>query len=127
MNTQPNIVIKIKTTHLKNTPAIENYIRKKIGLFKKFLTHFAHESKELVFDIEVGKTTAHHKHGEVFRAEINFTVGSTVFRAEATEENLYAAIDKAKDEMQMELRRHKNKHNSLLKKSGAEIKKRMRE
>lgn len=120
--TQPNIVIKIKTTNISLTPAIEDYTRKKIGSLDKFLAHYTHESGEFIFEIEVEKTTEHHRHGDVFRAEINFTAGSVNFRAEATKDDLYAAVDEAKDEMERELRRGKNKHIRIARQGGAKLK-----
>ena len=121
-----NIVVKIKATNIEQTPALEEYARKRLSQLEKFLKHYSRESGELVFEIEIGKTTKHHKHGDVFRAEINFTAGGNNFYTESTQENLYAAIDKAKDELARELRRHKNKHHSLVKRGGAQFKKLMR-
>ena len=121
--TEPNTVIKIKATNLTLTGAIEGYTREKLALLRKFLMHYAHESGELIFDVEVEKTTEHHRQGDVFRAEINFTAGSINFRAEATESDLYAAIDRAKDEMERELLRGKNKHIRLVRQGGAQLKK----
>jgi len=117
-----NIIIKVKTTGILNTPAIESYAREKVGSLEKFLPHYTHESGELVFEVEVGKTTEHHKRGDVFRAEINFTAGRIHFRSEAEKDDLYAAIDEAKDEMQRELRRNKNKHIQIARHGGAKLK-----
>jgi len=71
------------------------------------LKHYTNQSGELIFEVDIGKTTEHHRKGDVFRAEINFTAGKKLLRAVAKEADLYAAIDKAKDEMRRELRRNK--------------------
>ena len=121
-----NIVIKIKTTGLELTPAIEDYARRKINMLERFLAHHAKESGELIFDVEIGKTTEHHRKGDVFRAEINFSAGGARLRSEAEKDDLYAAIDEAKDEMQEELQRDKRKVLHFLKRGGAAVKRMMR-
>lgn len=123
MKEDKNVVIKIKTTGIDLTPAIEDYVHKKIDSLKKFFQHYAEESGELLFEIEIGKTTEHHRKGDVYRAEINFNSDSTHVRAEATRDDIYAALDEAKDEMSRELRRNKRKAIHLLKRGGAMFKK----
>ena len=118
-----NIVVKIKATNMNLTPAIENYVRVKLMFLEKSLIFFGKESGELIFEVEIGKTTHHHHKGEVFRAEINFNSDSTHFRSEAVKEDLYAAIDEAKDEMQGDLRKLKSKKFSLMREGGARLKK----
>lgn len=117
------LTVKIKTTNLDFTPAIESYVREKIQMLEKFLRHYSRESGELIFEVEIGKTTRHHKQGNVFRAEINFTAGDTNLRAEAVKDDLYAAIDEAKDDMSRQLRRRKRKDIHLLKRGGVALKK----
>jgi len=118
-----NIIVRIKATNMELTPSIEKYVRVKLKLLEKLLTFYSKESGELKFDVEIGKTTHHHYKGEVFRAEINFNGDGTGFRSEAVREDLYAAIDEAKDEMQRELRKHKDKKFSIMREGGARLKK----
>jgi len=118
----PNTVVKIKATNMELTSAIKDYVEKKIDMLGKFLIHYSKESGELLFEVEVGKTTEHHKRGDVFRAEINFTVGGTLFRTVSVQSDLYAAIDEAKDEMQRDLRKKKNKHIEMMRRGGAKLK-----
>lgn len=120
----PDTIYKttLLVTGLDKTPALEQYVAVKIGLLQKYLPHYGVESREPHFAVEIGKTTDHHRKGFVFRAEINFTAGPVALRSEAVHEDLYAAIDAAKDEMDRELRRHKGKHIDLLKRGGAKIK-----
>src|SRR3989344_1236023 len=121
-NKHREIVIKIKTTGLELPPVIEEYVRAKVGMLQKFFPHYAKESGKLIFEVEVGKTTKHHRTGDVFRAEINFNADGASLRSEATKDDLHAAIDEAKDEMQREMRKHKNREQSLFKRGGTRIK-----
>lgn len=121
------LTIRVKATNLETTPAIERYVRGKLNSLEKFLSHYQSEAGELIFDIEIEKTTDHHKQGPgVFRAEMTFTAGPTQLRSQATSEDLYAAIDEAKDEMKRELRRTKGKHIEIARRGAAKIKKMLR-
>ena len=62
--------------------------------------------------IEAGKPSHHHKSGEVFMAEANLKIGKEFFRATATHEDLHAAINEIKDELERQLRKYKTKHES---------------
>jgi ribosomal subunit interface protein len=112
--------INIKFTNLAATPALSNYVIKKVSSLERLIKNSdtsAHAS------VEVGKTTHHHKEGGFFRAEINLHIAGSNFSASAEEEDLYAAIDKVKDEMMRELRAHKTKQQSLLRRGAAKVKK----
>lgn len=120
------LIIKIQTTNLDKTPALERYVRDKLAMLRKYFNHFTGETDELIFEVEIGRTTEHHKQGEIFRAEINFTAADKLLRAEATEEDLYAAIDEAKDTMEERMRAHKTRHIDRIRKGAAKIKERIR-
>ena len=94
---------------IPSSAAVEEYIEKKLSFLEKLLTHYAEETNEALYEVEVGKTSSHHQKGEVYRAEINFHAGGVHLRAVAIKDDLYAALDEAKDEMQKEMRRHKEK------------------
>jgi putative sigma-54 modulation protein len=102
------------------TPAIKDYVEKRIEHLDKFINP---DKKELpMCYVEIGKTTNHHKSGDLFRAEVTISIGNKSLRAEATEEDLYAALDKVSEEMTEELKSFKDKRLSLIKRGGAKIK-----
>jgi ribosomal subunit interface protein len=81
------------------------------------------EHKDLpICYVEIGKTTNHHKNGELFRAEFTVFIGDKSMRAESEQEDLYAALDLVTDEMSEELRSFKDKKTSVNKKEGAKVK-----
>lgn len=94
--------IQIKTTNIELTPAIEEYIHQKIGSLEKFIGANYYK----IF-AEIGKTTQHHKSGDVFRAEINIDLPGKLIRSEAEEWDLRVAIDRVKDQLQQELKKYK--------------------
>lgn len=110
--------INTKATNITITPAIADYIDKKISMLQKFLK----SAEEVLVNVEVGKTTKHHKSGDVFKAEIHLLAGGEDYYAVVETNDLYAAIDKVKDEVAHELTSKKKKTLRLLRKSGAKIK-----
>ena len=113
----------IKATSMQLTAAISEYLAKRLSALDKFVD--AADDSAMCY-VEVGKVSKHHKSGDVFRAEINLHIGGKSFRAEAEESDLYAAIDKVKDEMVAELRTSKTKRLNLLRRGGQKIKKMLR-
>ncbi len=102
------------------TKAISDYLEKRIAHLDKFVDSDIRES--LMCYVELGKTTKHHKKGDLFKMELTINTGGKSFRAEAEESDLYASIDVATDEMSEELKSFKDKKKSLLKRGGAKIK-----
>lgn len=110
--------IQIKATGIELTDAIRNYADKKLSALDKYFESGA----DPLISIEVGKTTRHHKSGNIFRAEVRISGGVADCYAVSEKEDLYAAIDEVKDEVGKELTTSKKKSLSLLKKGGAKIK-----
>ncbi len=98
------MTINIKTTNLELTDAIRKYAEDKVG---EALSKYTLDIIQA--DIEVGKTSAHHQKGEIFRAEVNVQIPGKLVRAETVHEDLYAAIDKMRDILLEELRKQKEK------------------
>ncbi len=111
--------INAKGTNMKLTSDIKDYLLKKIESLQKFLSK---TDETILFDVEIGKISKHHKNGDVFRTEINLRIAGRNLRAESEMDDIFASIDMAKDEMARELKTNKEKKVSLLKKGGAKIK-----
>ncbi len=111
--------IKITCNNLELTPAIDDYVHKKISLLEKFLT----QKEATICEVEIGKTTRHHKSGDVFKAEVNLIEpGSKQVYAVVEEEDLYAAIEFVRDEVEREIISNKEKRSTLVRKGGALVK-----
>lgn len=101
--------INIKATGIELTPAISDYVNKKVASIEKYLSG---DTSQAVANVEVGKITKHHKAGDIFRAEIHITGGHDIYTEEETED-LYASIDKVKDEIIQKLVHSKDKNITL--------------
>lgn len=105
------MIINIKTKDIELTRAIEDYIDKKIQTLKRFIPDY--ESGIAKASVEVGRTTRHHQAGDIFRAEINLSVGGKLFRVESARDDLYTAIDEVRDDLEREIKRFKEKKDTV--------------
>lgn len=108
----------IKATNISLTPSISEYIEKKINALEKFYK----KEEEIIANVEVGRTTRHHKSGDIFRAEIHINSRGNDYYAAVEKEDLYAAIDEVKDEIVRELTSARKKTLRLFRKGSAKIK-----
>lgn len=109
----------IKSTNMELTEAINGYINKRLEGVKKFTK----EDEELIAYIEVGKTTNHHKQGDVFKAEFNIEISGKKFYTVAEKEDLYTAIDEAKEEIVRQIINLKDRRQTLFKRGATSVKK----
>ena len=114
----------IRGSNITLTDAISDYTEKRLDAIRKYIKEAQLESVHL--DIDLGKTTHHHRSGDIFRAEVNVKIGQNHYRAEATTSDLYAAIDEVRDEIVAELRARKSKTYSLVRKGRRAIKELLR-
>ncbi len=111
------------TKRVKLTEEVQAYVEKRFGTFEKLL---GTASKNALCEVEL-KRSSSQKTGDVFYAEANLDTKGALHRATAQGETLEAAVDEVKHELQKELRRAKRKKETMERKGGAEVKKRVRE
>ena len=111
--------IKIRSKNFDITPAIDDYITSKISSLDKFLN----QGDEALCEVEIGRTTRHHKSGDIFRAEVNIIQpGNKQVYVVAEEVDLYTAIDVVRDEAERSIVSRKNKYRTLFKKGAVRVK-----
>lgn len=116
--------IEIKVTNFKLTSAIERYAIEKINSLDRFIDENLLKQGEdsVVAYIELAMTTRHHHKGDIFRAEVDVRLPRKVVRAEAESSDIMAAIDEVKDELALELKKYKEKKESIFKKGSRILK-----
>ncbi len=136
--------IIIKTSKIKLSPSIQQYIFEKIGGLEKFISPLSVlktkrmkkfiESKknEFVQKIEtdriealvrIEKTSAHHRKGDVFKVKTNFQFSGKNIIAESVKDNLFPAIDEVKQELQKEIKHYHKRQISRYKRRARALKK----
>jgi ribosomal subunit interface protein len=108
--------ITIKTTLIELTPALSDYAEKRLGSITKYT-----EGTPLIA-VEIGKTTMHHRNGDIFRAEVNITTAlGKQYRAVSEKTDLYEAIDDVRTEIIGELKAGKSKSQTLFRRGAQKI------
>jgi len=113
--------INIKATGIELTPAISDYVYKKISTIEKYV---GAGGANAIAQVEVGKNTRHHKAGNIFHAEVHIVGAGLDLYAVSDTEDLYVAIDTVKDEIVHNVVQLKDKRETLARK-GAEMMKNM--
>lgn len=97
------------------TGAIKDYVEGKISGLEKFYDHIIRAN------VTVGVENHHHLKGDVFIAECKLEVpGRDVF-ASKNEKTLYKAVDKVRDYLEAELKKHKTKEREKDKKDKRQV------
>ena len=117
--------INIKATNFQLTPELENYVDSKLSHVQKFLN--LQGDQEVIAYVEIEKVAgAHHRQGNIFRAEINLNFRGTTFRASETREEFFVAIDEVVQELIRQIRKTKERRIDLVRRGGKMLKKLLR-
>ena len=109
----------IKATGIDLTPAITDYVNKKIESIQKFVG----ADQDISIYVEVGKTTKHHKQGDYFKAEFDVKIEGESFFTSSEKSDLYKAIDDSKEEIIRRIMNFKKRKNTLFKRGSMSVKK----
>jgi ribosome-associated translation inhibitor RaiA len=110
----------LKVTNMSLTAEDTDYLDKRLGLLDKLI--LVENRETAMLDVEVGRTTAHHQSGDVYRAEFNLHVGSKHFRSVSEKSDLLSAIDDAKDQLAEELRTSHDKQLTIARRGAKMVK-----
>lgn len=96
---------RIKATSINLTPYLEKLIKEKMADIAKVLRG----ETVLIAEIEVGLNSKHHQKGDIYRAEIQIEVPGRLFRAVSEKDDFRSALTDAKNEIEEQIIKHKNK------------------
>lgn len=97
--------INLKASKFELTEAITAYCQTKMDMLDKYLGDIA----VINCDFEIAKAVGGQNKGDIFRAEVNLEVPRKLLRVEKTEKDLYKAIDKVKDHLELVIKKYKEK------------------
>lgn len=100
------------------TDAISNHVNKRLEEIEKFINQ---ENHSIVY-VEVGKTTKHHKQGDVYKAEFNIKTNEENYFTVSEKDDLYKAIDDAKEEIIKKIVSNKDRKMTLFRRGASKIK-----
>ncbi len=111
--------IVTRANNLEITPALRDYLDKRLGSLSKLVKSGHNENIET--RVELGRISFHHRKGEVYFAEINLRLGKNLLRAHQESISIYSAIDEAKDELRTELLKFKGKRETILRRGARSV------
>ncbi|MEK7208772.1 MAG: ribosome-associated translation inhibitor RaiA [Patescibacteria group bacterium] len=114
--------INFKGTNLELNDQLRSYVLLKLEALDKILA-LERIKDEGLATVELGRVNQHHKHGDVFRAEINLHWSGRYFRAEAESGDLYAAVDEVKDELLREIKSQRQRQGTIVRRGARLVKK----
>ncbi len=113
--------IRIKTTDYQLVPETSSYLDERIAAIER---HLGPDADSARVEVEIGRAAGKARHGEyLWFAEFNVSApGMPSIHAKNHEDSINAAIDQAKEEVVVQLRRSKQAHRRVLRKTGAALK-----
>src|SRR3989339_527401 len=115
--------INLQGKNMEITPAIHNYVVKRVTNLEKLLSSIEKNGGEIRVNFEVGKSTKHHKAGEVFHSDCLININGKKFYYGSDQEDLYESVDDVKERLYEEIRRNKDRKQTLFKRGAASVKK----
>ncbi len=110
------MTISIKATNMELTEALKDYAEKRLGSIAKYGSIAA-------IDADLGKSTNHHRNGDIFIASVNVETSlGKMYHADTEKSDLYEAIDVVRDELAREIKSAKGKEHSLFKRGAQRVK-----
>ena len=118
--------INLQGKNFELTETIKDYILKRVTNLEKLLSTIETRGGEIMVNFEVGKSTKHHKSGIVFHSDCLININGKKFYSSSDKEDLYQAIDEIRESLFNEIRKNKDRRQTLFKRGAASIKKMMK-
>ncbi len=118
--------INLQGKNMELTPAIKDYVYKRVTNLEKLLSAIEARGGEVVVNFEVGKATLHHKSGVVFHSDCLIKIDGKSFYYGSNKEDLYQAIDEIRESLYEEIRRDKDRGSTLFRRGARSVKKMMK-
>jgi putative sigma-54 modulation protein len=94
-------IYKFTGRNLEITDAMKSYTEEKLGKLERFFDH--------IIDAKVIMSYNHTRNVDPARVEVQVNVPSGIVRAEESGQDTYAAVDKAVDKLERQLKRFKDR------------------
>ncbi len=114
--------INLQGKGMEVSAAIEEYAVKKMTNLGKLLTKIEENGGEVLVNFSVGRTSNHHRGGDVFRADCSISIDGENFYSGADREDMNEAIDEVKENLFREIRRAKERKKALFQRGSRAIK-----
>ena len=118
--------INLQGKNVELTEAVKDYVSKRVTNLGKLLSRIEDGGGKVMVNMDLSRSTQHHKSGEIFHADCLVKIDGKEFYGSADEEDLYQAIDTLKDSLYNEINKNKDRSQTLFKRGATSIKKMMK-
>jgi ribosomal subunit interface protein len=115
--------INLQSKNFDITESVRDYVLKRVTNLEKLLSRIEENGGDVMVNFEVGKSTKHHKSGEVFHADCFININGNKFYASSDKEDVYQSIDEIKDSLFNDIQKNKDRKQTLFKRGALSIKK----
>ena len=115
--------INLQGKNFEITEAIRDYVLKRVTNLEKLLSAIEERGGEVMVNFEVGKSTKHHKSGVVFHSDCLINIKGEEFYSSSDKEDIYQAIDEIRESLYEEIRRYKDRKQTLFRRGASSVKK----
>lgn len=98
-------IIDIRGLNIELTDALHAFVHEKLRALEKLCESYS----PCDVSVEIGKITPAQHKGNIWRAELRMTIPGNSFHIERVTDDLYAAIDLAKDALKQQIVDYKRK------------------
>ena len=118
--------INLQGKNVELTEAVKDYVSKRVTNLGKLLSRIEDGGGKVMVNMDLSRSTQHHKSGEIFHADCLVKIDGKEFYGSADEEDLYQAIDTLKDSLYNEINKNNDRSQTLFKRGATSIKKMMK-
>lgn len=115
--------INLQSKNMTLTPSIHEHVLKRINNLEKLLSKIEEKQGSVLVNFEVGKSTNHHRSGEIFHADCLIRIDGKEFYSSADKEDLYEAVDVVRDSLFNEISKNKDRERTLFYRGARSVKK----
>lgn len=115
--------INLQGKGIELTESIKDYVLKRVTSLEKLLSGIEKRGGEVRVSFDIGKSTNHHKRGEIFHVDCLIKIDGKEFYAGFNAEDLYGAIDEVKQTLFNDIQKNKDRRQTLFKRGAMSIKK----
>lgn len=115
--------INLQGKNIELTPAIKDYVIRKVTNLEKLLFNIEKGGGEALIHFEVGKSTKHHKSGDVFHSDCLVKISGEEYYSSADGEDLYQTIDEVKETLFNEIDKEKDHKQTIFRRGARSVKK----
>jgi ribosomal subunit interface protein len=118
--------INLQAKNFELNEQTRDYILKRVTNLGKLLEKIEQRGGEVNVNFEVGRTTNHHRGGEIFYANCDINIDGEKFYLSEDSQDVNTAVDAVKENLFAEIRKSKDRKQALFTRGARKIKNMMK-